>query len=379
MSNIDRQMAACQRHVSTRGAVLCCQPPMGEHLEASLSTRLRRGDADRGGRDPASHIGTTRLRGASAVLFGATLAFLAGCSASQCPGEPPSAAAPCPQLRAYTPGVHRLDRDPSWRPGGERMVAYVHGAVSFEDAERNGPVQIWTLDLETQVRRYLSDGHAVAWAPDGGSLLVIRERAGSFHAWRWGLDSAVREQLTPDSVRVINGSWSPDGSRVAVQVVDRVGTFISVLEVSSGSLSPIALGITPRWSPDGKWIAHGPGARLVSPTDPDSQVVLMDGEGFHPLGWSRDGSALFVAAQDGRVGSCFRVNVRTGEHEVVLAGITDVAWAPGEGEAVFSAVVDRSGELVLLHLDSTGSCRQLTSSADYLTSGTPRSPGVEAE
>jgi WD40-like Beta Propeller Repeat len=100
-------------------------------------------------------------------------------------------------------------------------------------------------------------------------------------------------------------SWSPDGTRLAVQIhrTDE-SSFIAVLDIKSGEARPVGDGFQPQWSRDGKWIAYYSGRTcvVVHPDGTGSTIALTLKDGWFthkefgwgsPL-WSPDSRQLLL-------------------------------------------------------------------------------------
>lgn len=100
------------------------------------------------------------------------------------------------------------------------------------------------------------------WSPDGAQIAYISAEVGK--PWKIFLISAQGgspEELLPENVSEADASWSPDGAQLAF---GRISTFagvtndIQVVDVKTRKVStlPASTGLfSPRWSPDGRYLA----------------------------------------------------------------------------------------------------------------------------
>ena len=210
-------------------------------------------------------------------------------------------------IRVRTITTSGTDTWPSASPDGS-MIAFT--------SERDGRSRIWLKQIATGGEQPLTDGQdtQARFAPDGASLLFVRGEAGGQALYRQALVGGQPRKIVDHAAE---GTWSPDGSKVAflralreeaktsLGVVDAQGGPEKILLESPRQLSGV------RWSPDGQTIA----ATEISLTGntPDAALLLVDPEGRHPrrvpvgkntsivspVVWSRDSNTLLF----GRSGS----------------------------------------------------------------------------
>jgi len=166
------------------------------------------------------------------------------------------------------------------------------------------------LDLEIK-------GGSVAISPDGSKLACSKMAMGDEVIHLLDLRTG-KISIGPETTNgAIFLSWSPDGRRIAFSKdVERStdGTPISlpeiyVLNIKDGTVSRIAEGTAPSWSPSGEWIAfsdysvfhHGKYAdtafrlSMIHPDGTGLVALLNRGEDlFRPAVWSPDSKDLLL-------------------------------------------------------------------------------------
>jgi Tol biopolymer transport system component/methionine-rich copper-binding protein CopC len=168
-----------------------------------------------------------------------------------------------------TDGVPTPGRDPRWSPAGQRLAFYDLSA---------GAVQV--IDFESGVRQFF-------------------DTLSGMGTW----DPAGEQMVLPDLT--FRGAHSADARAFLVRV-DATTRAVQHL-----SISDVADDHTPRWSPDGEWIAFGHTALADGTLTWGAQLWLMrpDGSEAHPLvtdpganfgafAWRPDGGALAYVRLD---------------------------------------------------------------------------------
>lgn len=196
----------------------------------------------------------------------------------------------------------RLEKWPSWSPDGTQIaheasipMALMYGWLGVMDETGNALQEIW-------------GGEGIrsrpAWSPDGGSIVISWGYGDSNRVIKIPLDGTLETTLVDHDSRV--GSWSPDGSRIALSskafglstwqivLIDPDGTNPSIL--TPGGVGGLVGSYAPAWSPDGTRIAFG-GVGLATVEDiwimnaDGSSKSVLAANGRNPE-WSPDGTMI---------------------------------------------------------------------------------------
>ena len=281
------------------------------------------------------------------------------------------------------------DRQPRWSPDG--------GALAFVST-RQGSAQLWVLSMAGGEARKLTDLPGGAsdpvWWPDGAGLLVtsdlkwppdqeIDHRNGDFPTdarlwtdlfyrhwdeWRAGrrqhlfavrLANGQARDLTPldrDVPTIATSgdgdvSVAPDGREIAVAihedpVADNTNVNVYVMANDGSGLHAVTTGPgadnTPRYSPDGRWLAYlsleragfeaDRGRLMLMPRRAGAALEATAGWALSVSGyaWCPDASCLYAVVEErGRV-NIYRIDVPSFRRVLAVGGgtNTDVAVGP---------------------------------------------------
>jgi Tol biopolymer transport system component len=183
------------------------------------------------------------------------------------------------------------------------------------------------------------------WSPDGKHIAFTARVPGN--NWKTYLVSAeggTPQQLMLGERRALDPGWSPDGnSLVFGAFVPTEPSAIYLLEVQTRQVSmlPGSEGLfSPRWSPDGRYIAAIPvGSQnklLLFDLTTRKWTELAQQPASWPR-WSRDGKYIYFASFRGNDQALFRV--RIGDRKIErLASLKDFrlaigSWGPWPGWA----------------------------------------------
>jgi TolB protein len=240
---------------------------------------------------------------------------------------------------------------------------------------RGGPlkdVYVFTFDGDAPVK--LTDEKSIVvgprWHPSGDEALFVSYRDHIPRLFRLALGSRAVRAAVPGKVAILNGAWSPDGSKLLVARDVGGNSDIYLLDSAGKPLRRLTdhwgVDVSPAWAPDGRRFAFC-SSRGGSP---QIYVMNIDGTGlkrvsFHGSyntspSWSPKGDRIaYTTRQSG-----FQIAVTgadgTGGRYVTRDGVNeDPSWAPDGRYLVYSA--RRGPQRVLVLTDREGRMqRELT-------------------
>ena len=253
--------------------------------------------------------------------------------------------------------AEKSSTNPKWSPDGR--------SVAFTSTRKDNKNNLYVLRLNggeaepvTDLKGSISD---FEWSPDGSSIAYAMTDAKTEdeekndkgrNDFRW-IDENLKmsrlyivqlakdangkrepRKLTSENYNVSGFDWSPDGKSLVFSFVKTPGandwttSDVSVLDVASGKISVLANTIaaenSPRFSPDGRWIAMNvtdipvrwaqSGTINVFPAaggSPKQMAKSLDGQP-NIIGWSADGTKIYFSEAKGTGTSVYEANVEAG-------------------------------------------------------------------
>jgi Tol biopolymer transport system component len=230
-----------------------------------------------------------------------------------------------------TDGPLEFESPVAARSGSRIFFIGADSRSELQSVQPNGDLVPVKGFLSAAVRvDYTRDGNWVCWTDTSGRL------------WRARSDGTEVLQVTPDSLHAFLGRWSPDGSRIAVMARESGKVWrIYLTSANGGDFQPLLQetrnAADPSWSPDGKSIVFGRtndemgkdnSTRTLTLVHlPDNSVQQIPGsDGLFSPRWSPDGKYIAALTVDQTQVRLFTVATRTWSTLPVPSG-ADPIWS----------------------------------------------------
>jgi Tol biopolymer transport system component len=147
---------------------------------------------------------------------------------------------------------------------------------------RLSPKSVGVLDLD------FNDGAAGSWAPDSSHVAFagIAKQGGGTATGLYvvGIDGRGFTRITPPGMGALSASWSPTGSWIAYSSNLHGDTQVYISHPDGSGRRQLtypvggyAIGLTPMWSPDGRWLLFQRGYWKGDPVSYDLAIVGIAG------------------------------------------------------------------------------------------------------
>ncbi len=209
------------------------------------------------------------------------------------------------------------------------------------DSNRSGNQDIYKMSLPDGAPIQLTTDPAPdfvpQWSPDGSEIAYYAMRTGNRDVRVMSADGRNDVAVTADPLQNFYPTWSPTGHAMAFLSQDRHDGFVVVASraadgtwsagrrMTDGDFSRSSIGTGTRWSPDGKWIAHGRqrDITLIGATDGVVRTLPWNQELRGRLrwaAWGRDPGVVYIHSFTPDEGSRFwAVPVSGGSPRLLLA------------------------------------------------------------
>ncbi len=283
------------------------------------------------------------------------------------------------------------DIQPEWAPDGQTIlfVRARQAGRKLEPGDVFGQYEggdVWSLDLASgKEARLLENAFNPAHSPDGRRIAIDASWVGSRRLWVVDSQGRNPQEATSDASEAaahLRPRWSPDGTRLVFQSVERTRFDVRVVDLATKKLTWVTNDtphdVGPVWSRSGRYLyfssdrgggwnvwrvpvgaARSPAGALQQLTTGAGQDVGLalspDGRrlAFSVLKQNADLWRLPVSATDGKP---------AGGPEAVIATTREDsrgAWSADNSSIAFNS--DRGGDMnVWLHSLKAGRARQLT-------------------
>ncbi len=207
------------------------------------------------------------------------------------------------------------DRQPAYSPDGKQIVF---------SSNRNGNIDLWTLDRTTGVIHQLTDDPSDDWdpafTPDGQRVLWSSSRSGSLEIWGANADGSQARQITQDGVDAENPTMTRDGQWIVYSSNNDTKRGIWKIRPDGSEATRIVdvSSLLPEVSPDGRHalyvvfhslnfqvrVVEIETGRVVPFVIDVATVERHQTVTFGRARWSADGSAIIFVSQnqDGDIG-----------------------------------------------------------------------------
>ncbi len=220
--------------------------------------------------------------------------------------------------------------------------------------------EIFVYDAPKFRPRKVAQGIDPALSPDGATIASCGFLPGQVRSQLMIVksDGTGQKVLTNMEGSPCAPAWSPDEKRIAFSVQSGKGQTVMVLDFEHKTITPVALGTLPRWSPDGKKLlflrkpeVHGAVASIwVADADGKHARMVLDTSALIPAAaWGSDGKSIVYTNDYHHRSAIFRVNLDGTNPEKVAGDKNLEMYYPSiskDGKKLAVEIVD--GKMLML-------------------------------
>ena len=185
---------------------------------------------------------------------------------------------------------------PRFSPDGTRLAFTVRSIVGSDIS-----IYDFASGIPTKLTTGTAASFAPEWTPDGKRVLYGSDRLGVNSLWWQNADLSGTPELVQRASETVNaGVFSPDGRILMYWLsTSQYPADIFYRQLAGDTTSkPLAATdaaeLSPRFSPDGKWVAYVYGREVyVQPFPPTGAKHAVTADGGKQPVWSRDGRRIF--------------------------------------------------------------------------------------
>jgi Tol biopolymer transport system component len=284
--------------------------------------------------------------------------------------------------KLLTPDATAQLRSSSWSPDGKKIAFFAARPEDMQIRQKyrmpsHFPLYLMDATGGNQARLFDFPVSSFEWSPDSRQLLYVSAYEDPAHddtdvvkgfkapmsaVYLMDLQTGAKKRVT-DFGQNCFGSWSPDGTHLALSFGDAQHTDMYTASIDGRHTQRISdspgINIKPVWSPDGKRIAY---VSLVSqPTGMVGDAYIVDADGSnkkqirdadpYEVQWSADGKFLLLKSYNGFVLASADGNKTVDMRNKVIQP-QDPSFTPDGSEVMFRS--NHEGPWYLYSVDLNG-------------------------
>ncbi len=248
-----------------------------------------------------------------------------------------------------------VDAWPKWSPVDSTMIAYSHLSQNEEELEEFGMLSTWIVDLNSGMKRWISEGVVCDWTPDGTQIAVAM---GGIHIVDVESGSSCSLTCGDSSCRHLAADFSSCGRWLTYINDGDPYRGIWKYDLATDESTWISYRYGADWFPNGNTILSDSLVVLDSAGVRLSKIDFEPERGYaQQCRWSPDGNQIAFVAQgpSGETG-IWRID-SDGTNQEYLCDGASPSWSPGGTRIAFRALSADGSAGVIWTMRSDGSDR----------------------